>query len=130
MLGTQAAKYSIMFGSDLRHSKSIAITLRRPTRLLRLIAWLLLCTTLSGLAACASAPVQAMSDARQAIRAAQDAGAAQVAPMALDEAQNWLNRAEANLNRHYFRAARHDAERAHGKAVEALEAARFPSAKK
>jgi hypothetical protein len=76
------------------------------------------------LVACASAPVQEMSDARQAIRAAQDAGAANTAATPLAEAQMSLNRAESQLNKRFFRAARRSAEEAHSKAVEALQQAR------
>jgi PBP1b-binding outer membrane lipoprotein LpoB len=76
------------------------------------------------LAGCASAPVQEMSDARQAIRAAQDAGASEKAPKQLSEAQMALNRAESQLNKRFFRAARRNAEEAHTKAVEALQTAR------
>lgn len=71
---------------------------------------------------CASAPVQQMSNARQAIKAAQDAGAAQAAPETLSEAQRLLTRAEGSLKNHFFRAARRDAVAAHAKAVEALQA--------
>ena len=78
------------------------------------------------LAGCASAPVQEMSDARQAIRAAQDAGAATSAPALFAEAQQALNRAEGLLDKRFFRAARRNAEQAHEKAVEALEQARTP----
>jgi mannose/fructose/N-acetylgalactosamine-specific phosphotransferase system component IIC len=73
------------------------------------------------LAACASAPVQEMSDARQAIRAAQDAGAATAAAKPLADAQTALSRAESLLNKRFFRAARRNAEEAHSKAVEALQ---------
>jgi hypothetical protein len=99
-------------------SSSSVVGLRFPVRLVSalLAAWLL-----SG---CASAPVQEMSDARQAIRAAQEAGAEQTAAAPLSEAQIALNRAEANLNKRFFRAARRNAEEAHRKAVEAMNAAR------
>ena len=40
-----------------------------------------------GLCACAGAPVQEMSNARQAIKAARDAGADKTAPQTLNEAQ-------------------------------------------
>jgi len=73
---------------------------------------------------CASAPVQEMSDARQAIRAAQDAGAATSAAKPFSEAQTALNRAESQLNKRFFRSARRNAEEAHTKAVEALQLAR------
>jgi hypothetical protein len=76
------------------------------------------------LSACAGAPVQEMSDARQAIRAAQDAGAANTASKPFSEAQTALNRAESLINKRFFRAARRNAEEAHSKAVEALQQAR------
>jgi hypothetical protein len=76
------------------------------------------------LAGCASAPVQEMSDARQAIRAAQEAGAERTAATQLSEAQIALNRAQGNLDKRFFRIARRNAEEAHRKAVEALNAAR------
>ena len=69
---------------------------------------------------CASAPVQEMSNARQTIRAAQDAGAAQYAPDSLNEAQSLLSQAETALHRHEYRSARRHAEEAHDKATEAL----------
>jgi hypothetical protein len=90
----------------------------------RTIAALALLVLYAALSACASAPVQQMSDARQAIRAAQDAGAAQKAPTQLSEAQMALNRAESQLNKRFFRAARRNAEEAHAKAVEAMQVAR------
>ncbi|HLS81978.1 MAG TPA: DUF4398 domain-containing protein [Steroidobacter sp.] len=73
-----------------------------------------------GLAACVGAPVQEMSNARQAIRAARDAGAEQAAPQKLMEAQTLLDRAQDNLQRRAYRDARRDALAARGKAAEAL----------
>jgi len=75
-------------------------------------------------AACAGAPVQEMSNARQAIRAARDAGAAKTAPQTLNEAQTLLDRAEGNLQRREYRDARRDAVAARDKASEALSASR------
>lgn len=77
-----------------------------------------------GLAACAGAPVQEMSNARQAIRAARDAGAAKAAPQTLNEAQALLDRAEGNLQRRDYREARRDAVAARDKASEALSVSR------
>ncbi|HEU4653085.1 MAG TPA: DUF4398 domain-containing protein [Steroidobacteraceae bacterium] len=77
-----------------------------------------------GLAACAGAPVQEMSNARQAIRAARDAGAAKAAPQTLQEAQALLDRAENNLQRREYREARRDAVAARDKASEALSVSR------
>jgi hypothetical protein len=70
---------------------------------------------------CASAPVQEMSDARQAIRAARDAGAAQKAPQELDQARALLASAERHLEDREFRAAREDAVAARNRAIDAME---------
>jgi uncharacterized membrane protein len=78
----------------------------------------------AGLTACAGAPVQEMSNARQAIKAAREAGADQVVPSTMSEAQALLERAEANLQRRAYRDARRDAIAARGKAGEALDAVR------
>src|SRR5690606_14220709 len=57
-------------------------------------------------------------------KAARDAGAEQVAPDTLREAQVLLESAEANLRRGAYKHARRDAVAARGKASEALDAAR------
>lgn len=75
------------------------------------------------IASCAGAPVQEMSDTRQTIRAAEHAGAENVAPSQLAEAREGLRRAEDNLRQRDYRAARREAETAHAKAVEALKVA-------
>ena len=75
------------------------------------------------LAACAGAPVQEMSNARQAIRAARDAGAERTAPQKLNEAEALLIRAEDSLERRASREARRNAIAARDKAAEALGAA-------
>jgi len=76
------------------------------------------------LAACVSAPVQEMSDARQAIHAAEEAGAAALAPEALRDAKRLLTSAERKLQREAYASARQDAREARRRAAEALEAAR------
>jgi len=90
-------------------------------RSLRLILTLALACGLT--AACATAPVQEMSDARQAIRAARDAGAAQAAPDQLEEARSLLSSAETHLEQRRFRDARREAIAARASAVAAMEAA-------
>lgn len=75
-------------------------------------------------AACVSAPVQEMSDARQAIQAAEEAGAATIAPEALNDAKRLLTSAERKLQREAYASARQDAREARRRAAEALEAAR------
>ena len=92
-------------------------TFRRP-RLRGLVALALVA------AGCAGAPVQTMSDTRQTIRAAEQAGAARVAPDALASAREGLKRAEDLLSAHEYRAARRAAEAARRRAAEALAAAR------
>ena len=80
------------------------------------LAWLLVGVHLSG---CIGAPVQEMSNARQAIRAAQKAGAEQHAPAVLAEAQKLLDQAKGNLQHGQYRAAREAAEQARAEALEA-----------
>lgn len=82
---------------------------------------LIACVLLAGaaLSACAGAPVQEMYDARQAVRAAEKAGAAQHAPDLLTEAQAHLKTATANMHAHEYRVARDEAGVAREKAIEA-----------
>jgi uncharacterized iron-regulated membrane protein len=80
------------------------------------LAWLFVGIALSG---CAGAPVQEMSNARQAVRAAERAGAQQHAPAVLAEAQRLLAQATENLSQGEYRAARDQAEAARAKALEA-----------
>ena len=88
----------------------------------RRLTLLVLCM---GLAACAGAPVQEMSNARQAIKAARDAtGLSTAAPASLIEAESLLNRAEDNLQKRAYKQARRDAIAARGKAAEALSSTR------
>ncbi len=68
---------------------------------------------------CAGAPVQEMSNARQAVRAAEHAGATATAPEVMGEAKQLLKSAESHLRRGDYRTARDEAELARTKAVEA-----------
>jgi hypothetical protein len=83
----------------------------------------------AALASCAGAPVQQMYDARQAIRAAEKAGAAQYAPDLLAEAQAHLKSARANIDTQEYRTARDEAELARAKAIEARRQAEAAAAK-
>ena len=74
--------------------------------------------------ACAAPPVQEMSDARQAIRAARAAGAAHRAPDALQNAEQLLATAEQELRSGDYRGARRAATTARARAGEALAASR------
>ena len=72
------------------------------------------------LAACAGPPVQEMSDARQAIQAARDAGAEQHAPVPLRQASDYLDSAEIKLQKRAYNGARKDARLAREKANQAM----------
>jgi hypothetical protein len=74
------------------------------------------------LGACAAAPVQTMSDTRQTIKAAESAGAAQVAPEALAAARDGLKRAEVAIGVGDYRRARREAAAARQNAADALAA--------
>jgi len=79
-------------------------------------------------AGCAtSPPVQEMSDARQAIIAAQAADAANLAAESLAEAQRLLTLAERFLRNESFGSARNNALRAKNRALQALEMAQVAS---
>ena len=74
------------------------------------------------LAACSSGPpVQEMSDARQAIAVAREAGASEHAPTDLRAAEDYLDSALRNLSKKAYGQARIDALEAKNKALEALE---------
>lgn len=75
------------------------------------------------LVACASAPVQEMSDARQAIQAAHAAGAERAARETLYSARSLLEQAERELESGRFREARRNALGARAQAVLAREQA-------
>lgn len=75
------------------------------------------------LAACATAPVQEMSDARQAIRSAEAAGAVQRSLATLQEAQRSLQAAQTQLETGAYENARRYALDARDKAIEAREQA-------
>lgn len=74
-------------------------------------------------AGCAtSPPVQEMSDARQAIAAAEEASAADFAPQTLGEARRFLAQAEEQIRLGNYGLARSDAIRARTRATTALQA--------
>jgi PBP1b-binding outer membrane lipoprotein LpoB len=90
------------------------------TNLHRLLgAAVLFCVVL--LSGCAAGPpVQEMSDARQAISAAREAGAADHAAGDLREAEDYLDSAVRNISRKDYDQARDDAVEAKNKALAAL----------
>ncbi len=81
------------------------------------------------LAACQSAPVQEMSDARQAISVAREAGAATLAARELREAESHLARAQSELEKRAYARARFDALAAKNSALQALSEAERASNK-
>ena len=100
-------------------SVTVTITIKMNRRAYYLILGLL-CIVMQ--TACVTAPVQEMSDARQAIHAAVEAGADRLAPDDLAAARRYLEDAERKLEVRSFASARSDALLAKTKAVAALEA--------
>ena len=91
-----------------------------PTRSISRLFGALALTLL--LAACESGPpVQEMSDARQAITVAREAGAADLAATELAEAEEYLQNAEDKLDRQKYREARYAALEAKLRAQKALQ---------
>lgn len=85
------------------------------------------CIALVVSAACGSGPpVQEMSDARQAIAVAREAGAADHAAADLNAAERYLESAQRNLTERAYNAARQDALKAKLKALDALAATEKP----
>lgn len=74
--------------------------------------------------ACAIAPAQEMSDARQAIRSAEEMGAALYSPQRLRQAQQLLEQAQKNLEAGAYFDARRLAVDAQDEAILAREEAR------
>ena len=94
--------------------------LQRIRGVLRLLPAFLVAGVLIG---CSAAPVQEMSDARQAIEAARVAGAAELAPVPYEKAHAHLKLAEELLDDGHYRKARESAEIARDEAIAAREAA-------
>jgi hypothetical protein len=72
---------------------------------------------------CGSAPVQEMSEARQAIEAARAAGAEQHAVEQYQKARSLLETAQDMLNARHFRKAKRSAALARDEAIRARETA-------
>jgi PBP1b-binding outer membrane lipoprotein LpoB len=79
-----------------------------------------LLAALLAIVGCQSAPVQEMSDARQAITVAQKAGAEELAPSDLKAAMDYLQSAEGFINQRKYDMARRDAVNAKASALDAL----------
>ena len=82
-----------------------------------------LLAAICSLTACETTPpVQEMSDARQAIAVAKEAGAAELAAFHLRAAEKYLASAEERLGERAYNQARRDAKQAKMKALDALNA--------
>ncbi|HEY8522032.1 MAG TPA: DUF4398 domain-containing protein [Gammaproteobacteria bacterium] len=89
---------------------------------------LMIAAAVLALVACAtSPPVQEMSDARQAIAAAEQANAETLAPEPLRDARRLLEQAERQLREEAYGPARANAVRAKNRAVQALESSQAAS---
>ena len=99
---------------------------RRPLRYKNYKMFRILLTlTALVLAGCVTAPpVQEMSDARQAIQAAEEANAGPVAADTLAEARRFLAEAEQQIQQEAYGPARMNAVRAKNRAVLALRSTR------
>jgi PBP1b-binding outer membrane lipoprotein LpoB len=86
------------------------------TRVLVVAGWAM------ALAGCAAAPIQEMSDARQAIEAAVQSGGDQKAAEQMHDARAAMAQAERALKNVQYRRARELAEQARAKAIEAQHA--------
>ena len=72
---------------------------------------------------CSNAPVQEMSDARLAIRSAEEAGADQFSPQQLNQARELLQQAQLKLEQRAFKDAKRFAVGARDRAIRAREKA-------
>lgn len=85
------------------------------------IKWLALCACLLLAGGCAThPPYQEMSDARQAINAAVEGGAAEAEPYLIRLARRHMKNAKVAMKERRFNAAKNEALLAHRKASEAL----------
>ncbi len=90
-----------------------------PTRLSQYLRPAVLAAQLV-VSVCQTAPVQEMSDARQAITVAREAGAEEFAADDLKAAVNYLQSAEKFLHKREYDLARRDAIQAKSSALDAL----------
>lgn len=88
-------------------------------RSILLLATVLFATLIIAAGCETAPPVQEMSDARQAIAVAREAGAEENAATALFEAEQYLQSAEEKLNDERYAEARRDALQAKSRALDA-----------
>ena len=88
----------------------------RTFTLLRGLGFVLAVAVMAG---CATAPTQEMSDARQAVQAARDAGASVHTPVVMNSAEKDLSEAEHRLRKRDYKIARDEAIMARQEAIKA-----------
>jgi|GEM_PF-3444515 len=98
----------------MMQSETIHLTHWHTRWAVLLAAWAVL-----SLSACAAVPIQAISDARQAIDAATQAGGDLKAPQQMQEARAAMAQAEAALKEVRYKRAGERAQEARAKAIEA-----------
>jgi len=111
-------------GAILRSSECFAIRIEGRVALVKFGAFIRLAICAGCIllfVSCASAPVQEMSDARQAITAAERAGADRYSPVELSQARTALGQAVSQLQENEFSMARDNANRARNRAIKARE---------
>ena len=101
----------------MHHGASLDIAEHIAARALRLIAF---ASFAAALVACAGAPVQEMSNARQTLAAAEQAQAQKAAPADMENAHRYLDAAQAALDAGDYSTAREDALKARQAALKAL----------
>jgi nucleoid-associated protein YgaU len=84
-----------------------------------LFKWVSFLAVLGMTAGCATVPTQEMSDARQAVQAAREAGANLHTPTAMNSAEHELSQAEQELRGRNYKIARNDALSAKQEAIKA-----------
>jgi len=105
------------------HPSNVVISVASLSANLFLVKRMVLIMMALALTACASAPVQEMSDARQAIYSAEAAGAMQRARATLQMAQHLLQEAQIRLEAGAYDDARQHALDARNTAIKAREQA-------
>jgi hypothetical protein len=105
----------------------VTATLPAPNSILTSILRGFLLAVAIFLGACAGAPVQEMSDARQAIRAAEAAGAEKKASVEMTQARELIKAAEEDIRQGDYRQAREHARLSRETAIEARRLAEGPA---
>jgi nucleoid-associated protein YgaU len=101
------------------HSSELEFPERMTMTKYSLLRGLVITSIAGTMAGCATAPTQEMSDARQAVQAAREAGAPAHTPVVMDNAEQDLSQAEHKLSVRDYKDARNNAMAARQEAVKA-----------